>query len=273
MSFRSPRLSKQFRFQLAPLVDLLLIIVFAQFMEVRDTVTRDEATTEKESAAATQQIAEAQNRIAILDQENASLAEQLAKSQQRSESVVRQTNQAIAAVADSFQIRAISADEIETMVGDEADDVSSAVQRISREVADASPEEVVRFLVGHAELLKRAEIWHLHAMANRTIVLSAGDQSTSIQLERQLQDERTTELEDQLFAAYKQLPQPKGLVVVLVSYSPDAVAGVYQPLIDGMPKAVERMRTDLPASRFEYTVLGTTPLPEVLESLNIENSP
>ena len=255
-----------------PLVDLLLIIVFAQFMEVRETVSRDEAKVQKKITVAAQQTAEFQQQVERLEQQSVSLTEQLAKARQRSDSVVRQTNQAIAAIADSFQVREFSADEVDALVGDEAGNESSVVQRISREVADASPEEVVRFLVGHAELLKRAEIWHLHASAERTIMLSAGDDGTTLRLERQRQDDRTSELEDQLFAAYKQLPQPKGLVVILVSYSPDAVAGVYQPLIDGMPKAVERMRTDLPASRFEYTVLGTTPLPEILESLNAENS-
>lgn len=241
---------RRFRFQLAPLVDLLLIIVFAQFMEIRDVANRES-------------IAE-QSRVTELESQLADSRSQLASVQQQNESITRQTKLAITSIAESFRMDNIPPAEIDAMIGDGQADLSPIVQQISSEVAEASPEEVVRFLIGHAELLKRAEIWNLHANAQREVLLSAGSQTTTIRLERGGQDARTREVEDQLFAAYKQLPQPKGLVVILVSYSPDAIAGVYQPMIDGMPKAVERMRMDLPATRFEYTVLGTTPLPDAL---------
>src|SRR5690606_31463852 len=128
-----------------------------------------------------------------------------------------------------------------------------------------------RFLIGHQELLKRAEIWNLHVGGNRKATLLVADQRIQFGLERQGQDARAKEFEDALFVAYKQLPQPKELVVIMASYAPDSIAGVYQPMIDALPLAIERMRADDPTIRFEYTVLGATESPDPTESLSTEN--
>ena len=44
-------------------------------------------------------------------------------------------------------------------------------------------------------------------------------------------------------------------------------------MIDGTLGAVERMRSDDPTTRFEYTVLGETPSPEIDPSISIELQP
>ncbi|MEM9645255.1 MAG: hypothetical protein AAF989_09690 [Planctomycetota bacterium] len=251
------REGRRFRFQLAPLVDLLLIVVFAQMLEIRQTVTLGETDTQQRLNAAEAEMDQAERRVDAAER-------RVVFAERRADAVVEQTNRAIRSVAEAFRVEDLSPDDVIEWTGDESAVLAEQVQRITREVADASPQEVVRFLIGHAELLKRAEIWHLHADEKRRILLNAGETDVAIQLERRGQDDRTEELEDRLFAAYKQLPQPKGLVVILVSYSPESVAGVYQPMVDGMPKAVERMRTDLAETRFEYTVLGSTPLPDAI---------
>ncbi len=258
--------SRRFGFQLAPLVDLLLIVVFAQFLEVREVVTRDEMNAAQEMARTREELERLQTQLE-------QTRDDLQQSQTQAEQRIARSTKAIGAIAAAFGVPLERVAELDEWVGDEADELTPEVLRTAERVADASPEEVIRFLIGHAELLKRAEIWHLHADENRRLLLDAGDSSLAIRLERRGQDERTAEAENQLFAAYKQLPQPKGLVVILVSYSPAAVAGVYQPMIDALPKAVERMRTDLPATRFEYTVLGTTPLPDVLKQRAGEVTP
>ncbi len=235
------------RFQLAPLVDLLLIIVFAQFMEVRTTV-RDQATAlqlKLDSAARTAELLR---------------SEQLESNQQRQ----REQQRTIEAIETITKIFAIPKTQVTKYAKDGGIDVASVLQDVALQaesLSAESPETVIRFLVGHQELLKRAEIWNLHVGGDRKATLSVADQQIRFALERQGQDARTGEFEDSLFAAYKQLPQPKELVVILASYSPDAVAGVYQPMIDAIPAAVERMRADDSTTRFEYTVLGATPDP------------
>ncbi|QDV65521.1 hypothetical protein [Crateriforma conspicua] len=253
----SHRPGRRFGIQLAPLVDLLLIVVFAQFMDVRQTAN-EQRVAAQQSVTQLQRQREAAEQRADAAQQEQQAARQAAQRQ------AMRTRQAMSTIAQAFDLPLPTLKRLNEMVGDEDDGSAEVVRAMSEQVAQASPEEVVRFLVGHAELLKRAEIWHVHADPNRRVLLGTGDRGLSIRLERRGQDNRTDEMEDQLFAAYKQLPQPKGLVVILVSYSPEAVAGVYQPMIDALPHALERMRTDLPATRFEYTVLGATPLPDVI---------
>ncbi len=232
------------RFQLAPLVDLLLIIVFAQFMELRTTV-RDESIA-------------LQKKVDIADQEAERLREVQTELRRQQQAERERTMRAIETIAKMF---AIPGQQVQQYATGGDSDVASVLQQVTNQaesLSAESPETVIRFLIGHQELLKRAEIWNLHVGGDRKVTLSVAHQHIDFRLERQGQDARTAEFEDALFAAYKQLPQPKELVVILASYSPDSVAGVYQPMIDAIPGAVERMRADDPTTRFEYTVLGAT---------------
>lgn len=252
----NPAKRHRIRFQLAPLVDLLLIIVFAQFLEVRTTV-RDETLALQTHIAAAQQ----QNELLRIDQANA---------RQQRQAERERTTKALRTVAGIFHLPAQQVDEY---ARDADADVASDLRRVAErasELSTESPDTIIRFLIGHQELLKRAEIWNLHVGGNRKATLMVADQRIQFGLERQGQDARAKEFEDALFIAYKQLPQPKELVVILASYSPDSVAGVYQPMIDALPRAIERMRADDPTIRFEYTVLGATESPDPTESIATE---
>jgi cell division septum initiation protein DivIVA len=235
------------RFHLAPLVDLLLIIVFAQFLEIRTTV-RDQTIALK------RQIAQADQQAERLRAEGS-----ISREQQQAER--ERTMKAVGTIAEIFDLSKQQVREFATHSDADAAEILRRVAEQAQSISTDSPEKVIRFLVGHQELLKRAEIWNLHVGGDRKVTLSFADQQLRFGLERKGQDARTTEFEDALFAAYKQLPQPKELVVILASYSPDAVAGIYQPMIDGTPRALERMRIDDPTTRFEYTVLGATASP------------
>lgn len=252
----NPAKRHRIRFQLAPLVDLLLIIVFAQFLEVRTTV-RDETQALQKHIEAAQQ----QNELLRIDQAN---------TRQQRQAERERTTQALRTVAGIFDLPAQQVDEYAQDAGaDVASDLRRVAERAS-ELSSESPETIIRFLIGHQELLKRAEIWNLHVGGNRKATLMVADQRIQFGLERQGQDARAKEFEDALFIAYKQLPQPKELVVILASYSPDSVAGVYQPMIDAVPRAIERMRADDPTIRFEYTILGATESPDLTDTISTE---
>ncbi len=241
------RIRHRTKFQLAPLVDLLLIIVFAQFMEVRTTIRDDTIAMQQQVDAA--------------DQRSDRLQSEQSKIRQQQELERERMGKAINTIAKIFELPDEQVQQFSINGSTDVAEVLSQVAEQAKFLSEDSPEKVVRFLVGHQELLKRAEIWNLHVGADRKATLSGADQLIKFGLERQGQDARTNEFEEALFAAYKQLPQPKELVVILVSYSPEAVAGVYQPMIDATPRAVERMRSDDSTTRFEYTVLGATEAP------------
>lgn len=279
--------SRRTRFQLTPLMDLLLIIVFAQFLDVREASQHQTASLEAEREKLTYQIARERSELTgireALQSQRRQLEQQRDQARAARDEAVSQTEMRLAemnlamnklkqwfsldekaiAGAESFRGADVSEETMVDPVSGEVvsnDPVSSAIARASR-LGQADPDEVVRFLIGHAELLKRAEIWTVHATDNGSIVIMAGERRETFRLESRSQSQRTDEVADRLFAAYKQLPQPKGLVILLVSYSPQSVAGVYQPLVDALPHTLERLRADTPETRFEYTVLGPSPDP------------
>ena len=248
-------LRRRTRFQLTPLMDLLLIIVFAQFLEMRETSQEQTQEIEQERQALLdeQTMWRAERDQAVADR-NMAMATQQANTQD--------VSRALEMLRGWLNLDAESSEQANLRSSaDSGDVIARAIER-SRQLASADPNTLIRFLVGHDELLKRAEVWTVHARETGDVVFDASGYTETFRLESRRQAQRTQEIADRLFAAYKQSPQPKGLIVVLVSYAPRSVAGVYQPLIDAMPATLERLRADTPTSRFEYTILGAAQAPE-----------
>ncbi|MEM1227589.1 MAG: hypothetical protein AAGJ40_17965 [Planctomycetota bacterium] len=272
------------RFQLTPLLDLLLIIVFAQFLDVRQTSQDQAMTLARQSEKLTDRYArlsaELEGQRQALRQEQSSLrAARDAARADRDLALATAQMEAARLREATEQIQAALKLDDETVAsfgiaGGEtsAQDIDSAVDAALR-LSQADSATLLRFMVSHGELLKRADVWNVHASDRGEIRLMAGDQTQRIRLESVSQRERTDEVVERLFAAYKQLEQPDGLVVVLVSFSPRSVAGVYQPLVDAVPETLRRLRVDLPQTRFEYSVLGTTPDPVTLSTRGPSKAP
>ena len=222
------------RFQLTALMDLLLIIVFAQFLELRQRADEAKVTQRQEIQTIKNDFETKTTAIQTqADQERQRQSELLERSMQ----VLR--NSFASAAADQPQAP-----------------IQEVVQQQMKQMADTDSESLIRFLVGYDELLKRADVWTVHAKATGEITLKAGERVEAFRLEAGRQSERVTEFEDEFYQAYRHLPQPKGLVVMLVSYDFRSTAGVYQVMVDAVPNAVERMRLEAPQIRFEYTILG-----------------
>lgn len=235
-------------------MDLLLIIVFAQFLDVRET-----AQTQSEDLAIQRQELEKQREFDArkLEQAMRDRNEALIQSRMRLQSA----EAALASLAATLQTAKTESGSMGLGADASGQDSIASVEKLAEDLADASPATMARFLVSHAELLKRAEVWNLHAAAGGLIRLSAGENAASFRLQNDTQASRTEEAAAAVYRAFKQLPQTKGLVIVLVSFDLRSRAGVYQPLIDSMPAAMATMAADSPQSRFEYTVLGATPDP------------
>ncbi|MEM6978940.1 MAG: hypothetical protein AAF539_04675 [Planctomycetota bacterium] len=241
-------MGRRTRFQLTPLLDLLLIIVFAQFLDVRETA--QEQTTARQQSRTQLRDAQTQRDLAIA---------------QRAVDADAMTR-AINGLRQSLAIDAGDVDTFGFGSDNQRRSVDAAIQS-AEELSQSDPASVLRFMIAHGELLKRADVWAIHASDRDDISLMAPNQTETFRLEASAQAARRDEVIDQLFAAFKKLPQPKGLVVVMVSYAPRSVAGVYQPLVDAIPETLRRLRRDAPTTRFEYTVLGTSPTPVMAFSL------
>ncbi|QDT15625.1 hypothetical protein [Alienimonas californiensis] len=261
------------RFQLTPLLDLLLIVVFAQFLEGKQA---DQARDERAEAQIEAKLEELDaDRVELtelretLNERNARLEEERNRAVELARSAVRTAQDMEAATNRSADLLTELLDVPEAIASqltpeprsDAEQDLESARQRIAQ-LRDQKGFEVLRFLAGYEELLKRAEIWTLHVRGGGFVALSTGSNVELIRLEADGQRERAEEFVRKLFAATKILPQPKGLVVILVSFDRTARAGVYQPVLDGLGEAVRRLEVDQGGrTQYEFAVLGAAPEP------------
>ncbi|MFH5806223.1 hypothetical protein [Alienimonas sp. DA493] len=265
------------RFQLTPLLDLLLIVVFAQFLEGKQAdEVRDERAEELIAArldALDEERAELDELREVLNERNVRLEEERDRAVELARSAVRTARDVEAAANRSADLLTELLDVPEAIAeqispeprSDAERDLEAARERVAQ-LRDQKGFEVLRFLAGYEELLKRAEIWTLHVRGGGFVALSTGENVELIRLEADGQRERAEEFVRKLFAATKTLPQPKGLVVILVSFDRTARAGVYQPVLDGLGEAVRRLEVDQGGrTQYEFAVLGAAPEPTATE--------
>ena len=275
--------SRRLTFQLTPLLDLLLIVIFAQFLDVRDTTTEREQSTTTQLSAAQEELAGTQDQLAkILAEKTKAEADRefLRKSLQKlkestasqeveqkslEESLKRaheQRDTIASLVSDLFDLPDETINElIRTRTPENVRLTPEQVKRLRnefREFSKQKPGESVRHLLTFEEMRKRCDIWELYINDTGMTVFSGSGQTHTFRAET------TEEFATELYERYKTLPQPKSLVIVLLSYG-DVKASVYEAAIDGLPIVAERMRTDQSGrSRFEYAVLGFNPTPPIV---------
>lgn len=266
---------RRLTFQLTPLLDLLLIVIFAQFMEVRDTTAAQEQESSQSIARVEQDFTQAHGELERLRSERlkaeAALAqlelemtllrgvtEDLSVSRSELEDklvAARQQRDHIASlVTEMFQLPTEAVQElIRVRTQQDVRLTPEQVERLRNEVREfsqQSPDEAVRHLLTFEEMRKRCDIWELYVSDMGMTVFTAGDHT------QRFRAATAEEFENKLFDCYKTLPQPKSLVILLLSYG-DVKASVFESAMDGLPRAARRMREDQSGrSRFEYAVLG-----------------
>lgn len=274
---------RRLTFQLTPLLDLLLIVIFAQFIDVRDSTSQQKQETTSQIAAAQEELASTQDQLAkvlaekdkaeadreflreSLDELKASAAGLQIQRQSLKEALERaheQRDTVANLISDLFDLPDETIEElIRTRIPENVKLTPEQVERLREEFrafSEQNPGESVRHLLTFDEMRKRCDIWELYVTDTGQAIFSASGRSHTFRAES------PQEFAQELFERYKTLPQPKSLVIVLLSYG-DVKAGVYQAATDGLPLATDRMREDQSGrSRFEYAVLGFNPTPPVV---------
>lgn len=248
---------RRLSFQLIPLLDLLLIVVFAQYLESR--VNSEQQAVE---AATTQNLLSAQLDEAL--RQIISLKERMAELEQQTEVAERRGVEADRfraqrdligeLVTELFRLPDGSLSSLMTAAGPGPTraDIAQLQSRL-KSLAGGSSDKVVDHLLAFGEMRKRVDLWELYLQDNGTILLTAGDKRLSFRAES------ADEFASRLFEAYKTMPEPKSLVLLLVSYG-DAKFQPLKAVLDGLPAGMDRIRTDLGGrSRLDYAVLGYRP--------------
>lgn len=244
--------------QLTPLFDMLLIVIFAQYMEVRE----QQSANASRSAAAVQERDQAR---AELERAQTRLDEQqlqLQKSETDLDRTLEQQRILGELMVELFQV---PQDEVTRILspaqfpaGVQTPEDLARLRERFRQLSLQRAGQMIEHLLSYDEIRKRCDVWDLHVDAQGVATISAGMRSTRIRIP--LADNGDVDREQlvtDLYAWYRSLPQPKSLVIILLTYDRSSRIYVTEAVRQVLPILVSRMQTDHSGRiRFEYADLG-----------------
>lgn len=270
---------RKMSFQLTPLLDLLLIVLFAQFLDVRgesrEAEERYEAEAVAAKAAADSELVAGRRELAAAREELAAARSALAERRDslaaeeadletakaflaadRAE-LVAAAGRAASRMAKLFDIPGAVAREAFKVkdppaVPANASDAARLRDRLEK-LAERAGRSVVEHVLTYDELLKRADVWRVRVADDGRITFAAGETETTFRAATV--DAFVNEATD----AYRTLPEPKGLVIVTLSYG-DARADVREAAVEGLDRWLEKLRDErLGRTQFAPAILGYVP--------------
>ena len=247
--------------QLTPLLDLLLIVMFSQYIENRHrSVAAQEAITAREKALDTRQAEEEtrmeQRRLALeqdIADQNASLAELGKTYDAKFRSIVNQHYQIGSILAESLNLPGNVMTEVLKLrtsgSSDDAKRLQDATERL-QELMQARGEEIFRFMLRVDEMQKHVTIWEIHIQENGQAFITDSQQSFVTDFSSD------ADLAARLFEFSKSFSEPKMLIVVLLTWS-DAQAVARRRATDAMPFLMEQLRKDSSGTRwYDFSIIG-----------------
>lgn len=258
--------------QLTPLLDLLLIVIFAQYLDVRETSAKSVQDVEFSAQITEAELGRLRRTVASLETQlsisNKTLEETLLGDTDRQREMARLRNEQGQLVSEIKSLRqqrddiarlsqqafGIPGQLISRFLSTEMTDQQKEQLKVQvRELAQKNPSRMTEHLLEYNELRKRCDIWELHVSANGLIEFKIDGKTLSFR------SQTSEEFLSKGFEVFKGLPQPKSLVLIMVSYG-DARADVRSAVTKGLPVLAERMRADTSGRiRFEYAMLGYQP--------------
>ena len=277
---------RKLTFQLTPLLDLLLIVIFAQYLEVQFTSARAEQEIARRAAVQTAEAQKAQKnaeeRLAKLLAErqtlHAQLQAELADLTEEMQRTLNQRKDLADLVAGLFRIPKEVLDQA-LASGERTPEEQRQLREIVNQLAAEHQNDVIKHLITHQAMRKRVDVWTLFIETDGNAYLKVGDetkvflvrdQSTPIDAERMAQlsareqslamkraeAEAAEAFAQRLFNAYQTLPQPKSIVVLVVSWDGELARYYREPARLGLDVAMRLFHTNNDRTQFIPAILG-----------------
>jgi hypothetical protein len=275
---------RKLNLQLTPLLDLLLIVFFAQYIELQTLTAKREQEVavgqnkyQLEVADLQQKVNQSQEEIAgqkILLQMQLTELNQKSGKIKESENKLETTASKLNQLSDDRRILVqvlsrmfqINAEKLEKFLSNTDDagapqlspetnrTLASLIPRLMK-MSETAEEGLIRHVLEYDELRKHCDVWNIFVNDDSVIEFAAGEFKDAFNSVALTPEDFATKL----FNTYKKLPETKGTVVILISYG-DNPASIRQAVIKGMPLAVEKMRQDTSnRTRFEFAIIGFRP--------------
>jgi hypothetical protein len=274
----SPATRRRFTLQLAPLLDLLFIVLYAQYIDLQQATRREieQATVQREQAQvakheadklrtdALERLNDLNNKLEHADIEKRRLARELelARAETEKESQARGDLEKLAtrdrqAIGQMVQnLLRINQDAILQALQGATPVDQQRLRAEFEEIKNTSPAGIIHHLRATVELKKRADLWEVYIDDNNSVRLTLVGNVVAEHVQIAEPDQLTNTLAE----AARQRGEPKSLVVVLLSWS-----NADRRTRDGVRKAVDNlvtvMKAEWPGKRIEVAPLGYTPVP------------
>jgi hypothetical protein len=272
------RTRRRFTLQLTPLLDLLFIVLYAQYIDLQEstrreiaqeTVRRQDAEHAEHEAAklrtdALSQLTELNQKVEQFEIEKRRLNRELelARAETQKEGQAREELEKLAA-----KDRAAIGQLVQSVLRINQDAILEAIQgapTADRQRLRASFEEmsaksaaaVIHHLRATEELKKRADLWEVYIGDDNTVRLTlVGDV-----MAENLQVQSPDQLANAIAEAARQRGEPKSLVIILLSWS-NADRRTRDLTRQALDDVVTVLKADWPGKRIEVAPLGYTPVP------------
>lgn len=247
--------------QLTALLDLMLILVFMQYLEIDEHVAEQQRSTEQRVAAVQEELRSARNdhdmlaaSLTMRSSELTEAREALTQVERDLERVREERDTLVSTLPDVFsQPEEKIKKFMSTTSPDGTRPTKEQIEQLRAEfkkLAAQQPDAALRHLTTFNEMKKRCDLWHLHVLENGVIVLATDKTQVKFRAES------AAAFEESLFQRYKSLADPKSLVIVLYSFG-DIDFGTYKAVKDGLPLATRHMEQDsLGRTRFTFREIG-----------------
>jgi hypothetical protein len=287
---------RRLTFQLTPLLDLLLIVIFAQYMEMRQSASRVESEVQREAnrmvasavadrEAMADQLAAVRNdyaermRRAEQDREQfkSELEIRLSDATEELQQALTQRKEVADLLAALFQIPKETIEQVLSQE-DRSPEEKEQLRALYRQLATERTNEAIKHLLTHRAMRKRVDVWEITVLPQGEILFQAGDQEfrfrfgrTPTQIAEELKglpvEQQVTKLQEieeqaaaefagKLFDIYRALPQVKDMVVVLFSYKPGAELHWRKTAEAGLERALRLMYGNQDGTQFVPAILG-----------------
>jgi len=247
--------------QLTPLLDLLLIVMFSQYIENRHrSVVAQETLAVREKALDTRQAEDdaliEQRRLALekdVADQKALLAELGRTYDEKFRSILNQHHQIGSILAESLNLPGnVMTEVLKLRTSGSTDDAArlqDAAERLQK-LMQARGEEIFRFMLQVDEMQKHVTIWEIHVQVNGQALITDSQQSFVSDFSSD------ADLAARLFESSKSFSEPKLLIVVLLTWS-DAQAVARRRATDAMPLLMEQLRRDAGGTRwYDFSIIG-----------------
>ncbi|MFM9964468.1 MAG: hypothetical protein ACKV2Q_24975 [Planctomycetaceae bacterium] len=235
--------------QLVPLLDLMLIVIFAQYMSMREQSQQDEARAAQVVSSVVQQRQQ-------LDEERATIAEQRREAELIGDKALDQRDLVGQLASELFNLPDATIKKLlrERFTDDNSPSAEEidAIQEDFRRLKSRRGQEIVKHLLTFNEIRKRCEVWELHVAESGLTTIRTPTEHTEFRA-------ATAAIFATKVANFRPRRDSKNLVLLLLTYG-DVTAPIYEAALTGLPLAIERMQLEAGGrTRFEYGVLGIEP--------------